>query len=295
MLPKFKRVSGIFSESTPRLVMGGASGNPAFPDKGIYGGTPMTPEEMNGNATAGGPTQVVSPTGINHQWKGSGMKLDDINGAENLYIQANRDMHWLIQNDWTTVVGAHRTAKIGTDDITWVNKDQSIFIGDNQDTIVGKNVANRIEGERTDIVGEKFTQTGHMNMRIESADESLSIIAKKDIEFDAKVTIEFRVSKSVLKLQKTMIAASSEENRVALNPFQVADSEAAKDKREKEEREEAAKNAIYGLWPWNRDETGMRDAMSKAGVTDKGEQDEAIGKYNADHPPVDYSGMMMMP
>ncbi len=280
-LPQYKHVAGLFTESTPRLVMGGATGSSAFPDKGIFGGAPMTPEEMNANATSSGPLQVVSPTGTNHTWKGSGLKLDDMSGAENLYVQANRDMHWIVENNWTTVVGAHRTARIGTDDITWVDKNQSVFIGNNQDTLVQKSQATHVEGKRTDIVGKCFKQTGNVNLRIESQDESVSVFAKGAIELDAKVTIEFRVSKSVVKIQKNMIAASAENNRVSLNPSQAADTAESKERREKESRAKAAEAAIYSLWPWNRgNDTKVRAAMSNAGVTDKGEQDAAIQKYN---------------
>jgi type VI secretion system secreted protein VgrG len=277
-LPKFKHVSGLFSESTPRLVMG--AGGPPFAtsSNSIFpGGTPMTPEEMNANATSTGPLQVVSPTGTNHTWKGSGMKLDDMSGAENLYIQANRDMHWVIQNDWKTLVGAHRTAKIGTDDITWVDKDQKVVIGADQEQLVQKNQGVHVRGKRVDVVGDKFKQEVQKNLRIESSEESLTITAKQDINFDAKVTIELRVSKSAVKIQKNMIAASSEGDHVALNPGQPADTPEVAARKEKAEKADAAIRSV----PWlMRTEARKRQAMTDAGVTDKADQDAALERYD---------------
>ncbi len=279
-LPKYKHVSGLFSESTPRMVMGGSIGDFTMGNEGPYGGTPMTPAEMDGNATIGGPTQVVSPTGTNHRWKGSGMKLDDMSGAENLYIQANKDMHWLVQHDWKTVVGAHRTAKTGTDDATWVEKNQQIFIGSDQSTTIGQSQQIHVYGERIDVVGDKFLQTVKKNWGIASSNEGIVIHAEKDITFDAKTNIEFRVGASVVKIQKSMITATSEKNSVHLNPSQPADTpEQAKERRIRK----AVDTLNHDLWFWQRPSQGndqtARDKMAENGTTDRGEQDAALKQY----------------
>ncbi len=279
-LPKFKHVSGLFSESTPRLVMGGSAGDFIADASGKYGGTPMTSADMNSNALVSGPTQVVSPTGTNHTWQGSGLKLDDMSGAENLYIQANRNMHWLIQNDWKTVVGAHRTAKIGTDDVTWVDKNQTTYIGSDQSTNVGKSQQTHIYGKRLDVVGDKFTQTVGKNWGVASQNEGIVIHAEKDIVFDAKTTIEFRVGASVVKIQKSMITATSEKDSVHLNPEQPADTpEQARDRRIRK----ASDTINNDLWFWQKpspgDDQKARDKMAENGTTDRAEQDAALKQY----------------
>ncbi len=217
-LPKYKHVAGIFSESSPRLVMGGAGGTGATPSKSIFGGTPMSPQEIAGQATNTGIHQTPSPTGINHQWQGSGLKLDDMSGAENLYLQANKDMHWVIRNNWTTVVGNHRAAFIGTDDLTYVRGSQVTKIGSDQTVLVQRNQTNVIQGNRTDTVKQKFTQAARKSIKVESRGQSMALKADDSIKFTAEKGIEIRVKNSIIKIQPELITVDGGDSKVHINP-----------------------------------------------------------------------------
>ncbi len=211
-LPKYKHVTGIFSESTPRLVMGGA-----VDTGGVKGGTPMSPADVVGQSQTPGPKEIVSPTGTNHTWPGSGFKLDDWSGAENFYIQANKDMHWVIRNDWTTVVGAHRTAVIGTHDITGVKKNQKIFVGSDQDVLC-KDQINKITGKRKDKVGQTFTQEVEKGIKVQSKDGEINMSAEESMTFDGDIAVEFRVGDSLIRVDPNNIGVGAEGNLVVINP-----------------------------------------------------------------------------
>jgi type VI secretion system secreted protein VgrG len=220
-LPKYKQVSGIFSEATPRMMMG-ASGGYVGPmggtPKSPYGGTPMSSQQIASTVTQSGPFQAASPTGTNHAWKGSGMKLDDMSGAENCYIQANRDLHMVVYNNWTTVVGNQRTAKIGTDDITTVRGNQFIEIGDEQRTEVTKDVVTRIERDRKEKIGKQLKQEAKEAIVLESKVGNLAIYAKKAIKLESDTTIELKVKNSVIKLTPGDIMVQSGGDKVHINP-----------------------------------------------------------------------------
>ena len=213
-LPKFKHVSGLFSESTPRMVRGGASGTT---QPSIFGGQPMSPSEVAAQSTTAGPKNIVTPSGTTHDWAGSGFKLDDWSGAENFYIQANKDMHWVIRANWRTVVGAHRTALIGTDEITSVKGNQTIYIGSDQDVLC-KTQTNVINANRKDSVGQTFKQIVTKGIRVESTNSSLSIEADEDIVFDSDVTVELRVGSSLIRVDGTNIGMGSGDDTIQINP-----------------------------------------------------------------------------
>ncbi len=98
-LPEYKEVSGLFSESTPRMVMGAAdAGGVSGGDSLLGGGTPMSSSEMNSTVTQSGPFQAASPTGINHSWQGSGIKMQDNYGREIFYLQAQKDLNLVVNN-----------------------------------------------------------------------------------------------------------------------------------------------------------------------------------------------------
>jgi hypothetical protein len=200
---------------------------------------------MAANATASGPLQVVSPTGTNHTWQGSGFKLDDMSGAENAYIQANRDMHWVVHNNWTTVVGAHRTALIGTDEITYIQKNQKVYVGSDQTTLVQKNQGNQIVGKRTDSVGEKYTLFATEGIKLASADDTIRINADDSIKFDSETTIELRVKNTLIKLQGNMISGGSGGDQVHINPTRAADGQDTLDRRASERR---TREAMSKMW-----------------------------------------------
>jgi type VI secretion system secreted protein VgrG len=217
-LPKYKHVSGFMSESTPRLVMGAAGDGGVGANSGLFGGTPMSPEQIHSTVTQAGPFQAASPTGQTHAWRGSGLKLDDFSGSEICYIQANRDLHVVVANDWKSVVGNHRTATIGTDDITHVKANQTVVVDVDQKTTVTGDAMTKVERDRSDQVLKKHTMEVNKTITTESKVGNLTIYAKGDITFECDETIELKARHSFIKLMPTEIVVQSADNKVDINP-----------------------------------------------------------------------------
>ncbi len=313
-LPKYKHVAGIFSEATPRMVMGAAGDASAGGNLSPMGGTPLSPQQINDTVTQPGPFQAVSPTGTNHKWPGSGMKLDDMSGAENLYIQANRDLHLVVWNNWSTVIGNHRATKIGTDDFLRVEKNQGIRIDNEQRTDVKNDCKSLIGGNRADKVGKQMTQSSsNGDIVYESSVSNLTIGAKKVIRFESDEKIQFQAGKkSLVQISPNDISFLAGANKVdvnpkgsktpsesvtgiSLNPDEQAAREAEQKRKEAErearlapgrqERLQRGRDAINGLPDWQKprpnggENAFARQEMYNNGVTDRQEQDQLLQEY----------------
>jgi len=313
-LPKYKHVSGLFSEATPRLVMGAAGPGGAGQNLSPLGGTPMSPQQINDTVTQSGPFQAQSPTGTNHSWSGSGMKIDDMSGAENLYIQANRDLHMVVWNNWTTIVGNHRTARIGTDEITRIERNQGIRVDQEQRTDVKNDCKTRVHGKRTDKVGLSLKQEARGEIVFESSYGNLVIGAKKAIRFESDEKIQFQAgersgNKSLVQITPNDITFLAGSNKVevnprgskspsesvsgiALTPQEQADRDKARQDAEaaaavgREERLARGRQVIAGLGdsqkPSPRGESGFaRSELYNQGITQRAEQDMLLQEYFA--------------
>lgn len=217
-LPKYKNVSGLMSDASPRMVMGSSTGPGTTPGQGYFGGTPLSPSQVSSRVTQSGPFKALSPTGSNHAWKGSALKADDTSGAENLYLQANNDFHIVVWNDMKTLVGNHRATEMGTDDILEVVKDQTITIGVDQETEVTGESLTKVKGRRSDSVGQKFTQTATKGIAYTSNWQGIIITSDKEILFDDEKGIDIRLGKSLIKLTPDEITVQSGGNNVQINP-----------------------------------------------------------------------------
>jgi type VI secretion system secreted protein VgrG len=179
-LPRFKEVSGLFSESTPRMVMGAADGGGATGGQSLLGGgTPMSSSEINGMVTQPGAFQAASPTGINHGWNGSGIKMEDSYGKEILYLQAQKDMNLVVNNCWRTVVRNNRACQVGTDDQLEVGHRSNTEIKENQNVKIGTDQFLVVKGKRMEDVRGTFTQlVGADGIQVKSTSETITIATR---------------------------------------------------------------------------------------------------------------------
>lgn len=212
-LPKFKEVSGLFSESTPRLVMGAADAGGATGGSSLLGGgTPMSPSEINGMVTQPGPFQAASPTGINHGWSGSGIKMEDSYGKEIFYLQAQKDLNLVVNNAWRTVVRNHRTCHVGTDDQLEVGNRQQSEIREDQRVKIGTDQYLVVKGKREEDVRGSFEQdVGADGIKVESTSETISIACRsaKNLIIESDEKIELVVGSSTIVIEPQTIKIQS--------------------------------------------------------------------------------------
>jgi type VI secretion system secreted protein VgrG len=222
-LPLYKEVSGIMSESTPRMVMGAADGGASGASSSLLGGgTPMSPGDINGAVTNQGLFQAQSPTGINHNWQGSGIKFNDRYGSELVYIQAQKDLHIVVNNCWRTVVGNNRACLVGTDDQLEVGNRYHTEIRANQTEEIGKNQMLTVKGSRgIDVRGKSEQHVGGDGIHVRATDEKMTIATRHynrtvAIISDTKIALKVGSSSIVLTPGKITIDAA----KVFLDPKQ---------------------------------------------------------------------------
>ncbi|HTJ85274.1 MAG TPA: type VI secretion system tip protein TssI/VgrG [Polyangiaceae bacterium] len=200
-LPKFKTVSGIMSESTPRLVMGAADAAGAGQETSLLGGGQnMTPSEISSEVSQPGPYQAASPTGTMNNWHGSGIKFEDNLESPMIYLQAERDANFRVNNVWRTMVFGDRGCKVGTDDSLEVGNVHAITVHQTHNVRVDGNQTLDVTEKRVESIRNRLSlQVGSGGLHID-AEQDINIAAKKYITMEAKNRIRFTVQGSTIEM-----------------------------------------------------------------------------------------------
>lgn len=206
-LPRYRMVTTLRSETTPRRTQAPPRPGPAGPrSSALGGGTPMDASELDAEIGRSRHFQATSPNGGAHRWSGSEITMDDTQGSERLYLQSERDMNVVAKNAMTVVVGNHRAVRVGTDDILNVTNKQSVDVGDDRSVTVGGKQTHRITGDDLSFVGKN---------RIHMTDETHSNIAKEH-RFVGEELITLRVGSSMIVMRPDFIVVQA--NDVFINP-----------------------------------------------------------------------------
>lgn len=244
-LPEYKKVSGLRSESSPRLVMGGADGVAGVMEK--VGGLIAKANPL-GNA---GLAEVLnhpffgakSPDQQTHSWRGNEISFCDQPNKQQLYMQAERDMNCVVKKTQMTVIGDARTAFVKTDDICSVMANQRTFVGGSQSTIVGGDRSVLVmHGMKHDVVGDISVQ-GHANQTFDIARTFKAKAEIHHIECTKRLILEVGQSKIVM-LPDCIVIQSVD---VFINPG-----------------EDDAKNATNGYRPETPEEKKVREEKEQA-------------------------------
>jgi type VI secretion system secreted protein VgrG len=211
-LPRYKNVSGLMSESTPRIVMGAADGGPgaAAPTSPLGGGTPLGASELNELVTGSEHFRAASPTGSNHSWNGSGFKMDDSDGAQVFYLQAQRDFNVVVRNAWRTIVANRRGCIVGTDDQltvwgamgTLVRRDQRVDVEGDQELRVTYDRAESVTRNLTWVVG-----SGGVHIKTETA--PINYRARRQLRLTSLTKIELVVGNSTIVVEPSRITVEA--------------------------------------------------------------------------------------
>ncbi len=173
-LPQFKDVSGIRSNTSPRLLAGGSgealgagsagpAGAPA-PPANLLGG-PGSPLDLGklGETMTHPFFDATSPDRSTLGWDGNELSFCDRPGSQQVYLQAQRDMREVVKNSSTSVVGNARSSCVGTDDILYVGSRQCSVIENDQSTAVHGNRSVSVVGTQSHSVGGNITVDGKAN------------------------------------------------------------------------------------------------------------------------------------
>lgn len=130
------------------------------------------------------------------------VRLEDIAGAMEFYVKAERDLHNTVLHDRTDTIGMNETREVTGLVQENVDRDQVIRIGSNSTTELGKNYQLVVMGNRTDTVG------GSETIDI-GASENISVVGN-DVETvgAVRLTIDGSIKPPSLK---SMAANASEQ------------------------------------------------------------------------------------
>jgi len=205
-LPQFKDLQSIWSESTPRLVMGAADGDPAGAPTSLLGdGTPMDSAQLAEAIQTNG-FEARSPSGRDLSWPGSGVKLHDWYPNEMLYFQAQKDFNLVVNNCWRTLVRNMRSCMIGTDDQLEIGNSQATEIIGEQGVRVGKNQYLTVtHGRRLEeVTGSATLEVGADGMSVQALEKSITFRAdtgNKTITVKSDERIEIVVKDSYIVIE----------------------------------------------------------------------------------------------
>ncbi len=200
-LPRYKTVSGIMSESTPRMVMGAADAGGAGQESSLLGGGQnMTPGEISDEVTKPGPFQAASPTGTMNSWHGSGIKFEDDLTSPMIYLQAERDANFRVNNIWRTQVFNDRACKVGTDDVLEVGNTHATHVVTHQFVTVQGNQTLNVTDSRVEKVDKTCTLSVGADGYHINADEEAGIRAKRQIVISSDTRIHLNVQGSEIEI-----------------------------------------------------------------------------------------------
>jgi type VI secretion system secreted protein VgrG len=123
----------------------------------VYNGDNLPPYDLPANQTQSGmksrSTKNGGPSHFNE------LRFEDKTGAEQVYLQAEKDLQLLIKNDERRAVGHDRSAEIGRDEIAVVGNHRTVTVGQDDALAVGANRRESVARDQTLEVGGQRAAT----------------------------------------------------------------------------------------------------------------------------------------
>ncbi|UQA57164.1 type VI secretion system Vgr family protein [Polyangium aurulentum] len=274
-LPDFKKVSGLRSESSPRVVSGAADG-----DSGA--GMPSMGGILGGNATPLGNAGIAealnhpffgakSPDQQTHAWRGNEVSFFDQPGKQQLYLQAERDMNVVVKNSQTSVISNVRSAQVGTDDVLSVGHKQLNVIGDNQMTSVGGDRSVYVVKNQSHVVTGDISVEGQSNQTYDITETFKS--TSKVHHFISQEKIILQVGSSTIVMQPNFIVIQADD--VFINPGaedtrKAMDGDRPEKPEERQDRERFEQNREAARQAWLFANNYLKEPMVQQGRANLG-------------------------
>ena len=201
----------------------------------VYNDRQMPPWELPANATQSG---ILSRSMDGYYANANAIRFEDKKGAEQVWIQAERNMDTQVENDETHHVMHDRTKTIDHDETVFVHHDrtetvdhdetitvhndrkervdhnETISIGDNRTEDVGKNETISIGHDRTETVGndESVTIGGNRTVTVKQNKTETVLLGKAETVLLAKaLTVGAAYQVSVGAMMNTTVGLSQTE------------------------------------------------------------------------------------
>ena len=180
----------------------------------VYNADNMPPYDLPANQTQSGIKSRSTPNGTAETF--NELRFEDKKDAEQVYLQAEKDLDTYVKNDETHTVDHDRKKDIKNDETTTVGgfrtetveKDESITINGQRTEKVAKDETITIDGARTEKVAkdETITIDGARTEKV-AKDETITIDGARTekVAKDESITIDGSREKKVVKDEKNTI------------------------------------------------------------------------------------------
>lgn len=161
----------------------------------VYNATQMPPWELPANATQSGVLTRSSKGG--NYGTANAIRFEDKQGAEQLWIHAEKNQDIEVENDETHSVGHDRTKTVGHDEKTDVTNDRTETVGNNETITIGVNRTEKVGSNETISIGANRTEDVGVNETISiganrtetvGANETVSVVANRSVTVGASET-----------------------------------------------------------------------------------------------------------
>jgi type VI secretion system secreted protein VgrG len=147
----------------------------------VYNGTNDLPFKLPDNQTQSGVRTRSSPQGTPNN--ANEIRFEDMTGAEELYLQAEKDMNVLVKHDETDTIGHNRTVTVGGDDALSVGGSRAHRVAVNENVSVGVLQTVSVGAAQTVSVGAAQTvSVGAAQTVTVGADRGLKVGANEKVE-----------------------------------------------------------------------------------------------------------------
>lgn len=198
-LPMGKTLTALIGKATPAMVSGGASGTY---DGEVFMYQRGGPSKAF-NADYPGPMRMTKYSDTSNM-----VMIEDKDGKNLVFLQAQKDLHMVIKNSWRTVVGNYRGCVVlGNDDLHVKNK-QLINVIAAQRLNVVKDQTIKVKLKREERVSEDLGLLVGSEASIKGK-STIKHKAKKSIVIEAGEKIRLRVGKSVVVMDDKAIVIES--------------------------------------------------------------------------------------
>jgi type VI secretion system secreted protein VgrG len=130
----------------------------------VYNQNQMPPWDLPANATQSGFLSRSSPGG--QYGNANAIRFEDKKGAEQVWIQAERNMDTVVENDETHHVMHDRTKTIDHDETVYVHHDRTETVDNNETITVHNNRQERVDQNETISIGVNRTEDVGANEKV---------------------------------------------------------------------------------------------------------------------------------
>ncbi len=176
----------------------------------VYNEQQTVPYALPANSTQSGFKSRSSKNGGSADF--NELRFEDKKGSEEIFLQAQKDLTIIVENDESRDVGNDRTKHVHHDETSTIGHDRSKTVQNDEKTVIGHN--------RSEVVGEEETGTVGKKRRWTIGEkDTLSVGQEISVQAGMNITVEAGVKITLLAGSQIMIQCGS--SSIMLTPSAI--------------------------------------------------------------------------